>query len=70
MEYDLVRRAYRRFLKDSTQITEIWRNRNVAEESVKAAWPKWIALTSREVKREYWPNDPFMVHKSLFDDLH
>ena len=70
MEYDLVRRAYRRFLKDSTQITEIWRNRNVAEESVKAAWPKWIALTSREVKREYWPNDPFMVHKGLFDDLH
>ena len=69
MDNDVVRRAYRRFLNDPAQIREIWRSRNVTEEFVREVWPKWIALTSRAVRREYWPNDPFMVHESLFDDL-
>lgn len=69
MDNDLVRRAYRRFLNSPDQIMEIWRSRNVTEGSVRAVWSKWIAVTSRAVRKEYWPDDPFMVHERLFDDL-
>jgi hypothetical protein len=71
MDQDIVRRAYRMFLNNPEQITEIWRSRKVAEETVKKLWPKWIAVTSRSMRGEYGYlfNAPFMVHESLFDDI-
>ncbi len=70
MEKDIVRRAYRRFLNSPDQVMEIWRSRDITEKSVKAVWPKWIALTSHLVRKEYWPDDSiFMAHENLFDDV-
>lgn len=69
MDHEIVRRAYRRFLHSPDQIRDVWRNRKIADEVVQDAWPRWVSLTSRAVRREYWPHDPYMPHENLFADL-
>jgi hypothetical protein len=66
-----IRKGYRLLIRNPKALSNIWEQRGITTEKMKAAWPHWMQLTQNIIsKLGFWISaDRAIPHKKLFEDL-